>query len=242
MAWAVSLSTYPRSYFLEGWEVCYLALLLHVLSQDKEPTHQPRTNMRPCMCRARLHVDSARLRMKRHSCCGDVKRSGLRRPRPIVGCNPQIQMRELAPLWKLEQRASGELDMETSGLRNIGKRLPYEWTFLILKEAPLNGKAWQQAKTDRQTIRPVVLSRFHQARKRTTRRSGRPEERVHRMTYFERAPVECVLYTCSWPIEDSPSWLYTVYHLQSRHHAFSTCLWPPVRRRRCRYGKPVQPC
>lgn len=55
--------------------------------------------------------------------------------------------------------------METSGLRSIGKRLPYKWTFLILKEAPLSGRAWLRAKTDRQTIRPVVLSRIHLSRR-----------------------------------------------------------------------------
>lgn len=51
--------------------------------------------------------------------------------------------------------------METPGLRNIGNRLSYEWTFLILNGAPLNGRAWLRAKTDRQTTRPVALSRIH---------------------------------------------------------------------------------
>lgn len=55
--------------------------------------------------------------------------------------------------------------METPGLRNIGKCLSYEWTFLILNGSPLNGRAWLRAKTDRQTTRPVVLSGIHLSRR-----------------------------------------------------------------------------
>lgn len=66
--------------------------------------------------------------------------------------------------------------METSGLRNIGERLPYEWTFPILKEAPLNGRAWLRAKTDRQTIWPVVLSRIHLAPLKGTRADDQRNE------------------------------------------------------------------
>lgn len=58
-------------------------------------------------------------------------------------------MRSLGRFWKLEQSASAELDMETVGVgSNWGHvSLFSEWTFLILKEAPLNGRAWLRAKT-----------------------------------------------------------------------------------------------
>lgn len=75
---------------------------------------------------------------------------------------------------------------------------PYNnWTFLILKVAPLNGRAWLRAKTGRQAAQLVVLSRTHLTKGLVRRAKSWPqaslseEERMRRMIYCQRLPMVC---------------------------------------------------